>query len=451
VQRHTSSTAVPGWAFAKQTVIRVEDQYVNLRSSDKTTVVTAARAAGSGTLQGTTNMVASGGIVSFTNLSHAVATNITILFSSGSLTGATSSTITVTPAAASKLTLQQQPSATATAGAAFAQQPKIRIEDQFGNLRSSDNGTTVTASRNAGSGGLQGTTSLGAINGVVGFTNLSHNVATTITMDFNSAGLTGATSANVVVSPAGFARLQLLVPGETAAPGTVSGKIGTAMAQTAGAGYSVTVNAVDTNWNLVNTVIDTVGITSSDANPLLPGNAALNSGSGTFSVTCKTAGSRTVTATDVSDGSKTANTSPSITVNAGTFAKLQLLVPGESAAAGTASGKTGAPSAEQAGTSFNVTVNAVDGYWNLVNTATDTVGITCSDTNATLPINTALVSGTRALGVTLKTTGAWTITATDISNGSKTASTSPPINVNSGAPSKLTLQTQPSPTATAGV
>ena len=51
-------------------------------------------------------------------------------------------------------------------------------------------------------------------------------------------------------------------------------------------------------------------------------------------------------------------------------------MPGETAAAGTTTGKTGTPSAETAGTAFNVTVNAVDANWNVVNTVTDTVDIT---------------------------------------------------------------------------
>ena len=43
---------------------------------------------------------------------------------------------------------------------------------------------------------------------------------------------------------------------------------------------------------------------------VLPANAALSSGTQTFSVTFNTAGSQTVTATDVTDGGiKTANTS----------------------------------------------------------------------------------------------------------------------------------------------
>src|SRR5262249_42581687 len=141
---------------------------------------------------------------------------------------------------------------------------------------------------------------------------------------------------------------------------------GTPTSQTAGASYSVTVNAVDVNWNVVSTVTDTIGLSTTDPNPVLPVNTALAAGTKTLSLTNKTAGTWTVTATDVTDGTKTASTSPSITVNAGAFAKLQLLVPGETASPGTSTGKTGTPSAQTAGTGFNVTVNSVDANWNLI-------------------------------------------------------------------------------------
>src|ERR1043165_1031204 len=99
------------------------------------------------------------------------------------------------PGAANLLAIQTQPSATATAGVAFPQQPAIQVRDQFGNLRSAANGnadhsTVVSAVRSAGSGALQGTTSLAASNGVVTYTNLSHNVATNITIVFSSGSLT---------------------------------------------------------------------------------------------------------------------------------------------------------------------------------------------------------------------------------------------------------------------
>src|SRR5439155_25778364 len=133
---------------------------------------------------------------------------------------AVSSLFAVSPSAASRLTLQTQPSLTAIAGVAFAQQPVIRIEDQFGNLRSSDNATVLTASRNAGSGALQGTTSRAAVNGIVTFTNLSYTVAETMNLSFSSAGLTGATSSNVVVSAAAASRLTIQTqPSSTATAG----------------------------------------------------------------------------------------------------------------------------------------------------------------------------------------------------------------------------------------
>ena len=114
-----------------------------------------------------------------------------------------------------------------------------------------------------------------AVNGVATFANLSHNVANTINLSFSGSGLTSATSANIVVSPAAFTQLQLLVPGETTAPGSASGKTGTPNAQFIGTGFEVTVNAVDAYWNLIDTVSDTVGLSSSDTSATLPARSRL--------------------------------------------------------------------------------------------------------------------------------------------------------------------------------
>src|SRR5439155_1526498 len=170
-----------------------------------------------------------------------------------------------------------------------------------------------------------------------------------------------------------FTKLQLLMPGETAAPGTASGKTGTPNAQTAGTAFTVTVNAVDANWNVVTTVTDMVGITSSGTNASLPANAAFSSGTKQFSVTLNTVQTATVTATDITDGSKTASTSPSITVTAGAFAKLQLLVPGETSTPGAWSsgpGKTGMRNAPPVvGPPCTVAVTSVDSASNAVSSA----------------------------------------------------------------------------------
>src|SRR5207245_1782687 len=96
------------------------------------TTVTASRSAGSGTLQGTTSVQASDGLVTYSSLSHNVATNITIVFSSGTLANTTSTAIAISPATATSLAFATQP-AGATAGVIFATQPVVKSQDSFGN------------------------------------------------------------------------------------------------------------------------------------------------------------------------------------------------------------------------------------------------------------------------------------------------------------------------------
>src|SRR5262249_29180041 len=107
---------------------------------------------------------------------------------------------------ASQLAIQTQPSSTATAGVPFAQQPVIRTLDSAGNFIAT-NGLVVTAARGTGTGTLQGTLTATTINGVATFTNLSHNVATNITIAFTSGSLTSTTSTTIAVSPATAAQL----------------------------------------------------------------------------------------------------------------------------------------------------------------------------------------------------------------------------------------------------
>src|SRR5204863_2398857 len=87
-------------------------------------------------------------------------------------TANTSPAITVGGGTPVKLTIQTQPSSIATAGAAFAQQPVIRVEDAGGNLVATDNGRVITVARSAGTGTLQGTLTASTVNGVATFTSL---------------------------------------------------------------------------------------------------------------------------------------------------------------------------------------------------------------------------------------------------------------------------------------
>ena len=204
-----SSNAVAGVAFAQQPVVQTKDQFGNVCTADNTTIVTASRNAGAGTLLGATNMTAVNGTVTFTNLAASVASTITIDFTSGSLTPATSASIVVDPAppAPSALVISIQPSASATAGVAFAQQPVVLVYDQYGAPYTNDNATVVIASVLDGVGVLQGTTSNTVVGGVAAFTDLSHNLATNITIQFSAVGLSNTVSTTIAVSPNSADRL----------------------------------------------------------------------------------------------------------------------------------------------------------------------------------------------------------------------------------------------------
>ena len=111
--------------------------------------------------------------------------------------------------------------------------------------------------------------------------------------------VTGATSAiTVAAGPSGFS---------VTAPAIVI----------AGTAFSFTVRAIDGSGNPVTDYLGRVQFTSTDGQAVLPSNSPLTSGTGTatFSVTLKTAGTQTITATDVGTAALT-GTSNSIHVPA---------------------------------------------------------------------------------------------------------------------------------------
>jgi hypothetical protein len=317
--------------------------------------------------------------------------------------------------------------------------------DQFGIWCYQDYATIVTATRLSGSGTLQGTTSEQTIGGEATFTDLSHNVANTITLVFSAPGLTSVTSDPIVVGSAPADRLVFTTQPASASAGVPFGIQPVLRTQDRFGSFS--------SAGLPASKLVTVALTSGSGT--LSGTTTLNigtaGGNGTVAFNNLQIDSVGTNKQLTASASGLSNAVSTMFGVGAVFSKLQLLVPGETAAPGTASGKTGTPSPQVAGTPFNVTVNAVDANWNLVNTIADTVGLTSSGSNATLPANAGLVSGTRTFSVTLNTVGSQTLTTSDLTDGSKMANTSPTITVGAGTPSKLILLTQPSTTATAGV
>jgi FKBP-type peptidyl-prolyl cis-trans isomerase 2 len=173
--------------------------------------------------------------------------------------------------------------------------------------------------------------------------------------------------------------------------------------RTAGSYGTVTVTAKDANGNTNTKYTGTVHLTSSDAQAALPANytfTASDAGVHKFGLTLKTAGTRSVTATDTVTASNTGSQT-GIVVNAGAATHLAV---------------TGMVTPRTAGSYGTVTVTAKDAYGNTAKSYTGTVHLTSSDAAAALPANytfTVSDAGVHKFGVTLKTAGTKSVTATD--------------------------------------
>ncbi|MCC7374950.1 MAG: cadherin-like domain-containing protein [Verrucomicrobiales bacterium] len=212
--------------------------------------------------------------------------------------------------------------ASVTAGTPFS--VEIRALDVNGEFSNVGTNTAVSLSLDSGNGTLGGTLSGTITNGTstltlsgATYSRAESGVALTATRD-SGDNLASADSSTFAVSPGSFAKLQVLMPGQSANPGSATGKTGSPGQQTVGVALTVTVRAVDAHRNLVTNVTDTVALTSSDAGASLPANAALVGGTGDFNLTFYTAGTPTVTASDASQPSITADTGSATTVVAGT-------------------------------------------------------------------------------------------------------------------------------------
>ncbi|HKI27454.1 MAG TPA: chitobiase/beta-hexosaminidase C-terminal domain-containing protein [Candidatus Sulfotelmatobacter sp.] len=162
-----------------------------------------------------------------------------------------------------------------------------------------------------------------------------------------------------------------------------------------GFAFTFTVSALDQFNNTASTYSGTVHFTSSDAQALLPANATLTSGMGTFSATINTKGTQTLSATDTVNSTIT-GTSPGIATS-GSATHFAVVAPGSATA----------------GTAFTFVVTALDSSGNTAPTYSGTVAFNSSDGMAVLPVGSTLTNGTGSFSAILKTAGAQTITATD--------------------------------------
>jgi FlgD Ig-like domain len=349
--------------------------------------------------------------------------------SNGSIQSFTTANINMLPAGSTRFVFDNIASPV-TAGTGTS--VHVRATDASGNTVPNYNGDALLIA-NTGPGSIspeQITLVNGDWTGNVTFKGAGGQVSVTCT-DYSSPPRQG-TSNSIVVNPGPFTGLQVLLPGETPNGGTATGNTGAPVNQTAGSLFNVTVRAVDQFWNLVPTVGDHIALASSDAFANMPATAQLVGGQVLVGARLAKSGPQRIWASDTDNTGAAPDTSAPVTIVGGAFARVLILAPGESPAPGTASGRTGTPTDQSINYSFNVTVLATDQWWNPVTGVSDVVHITCSDPNATLPPNEAMVDGRAELPLRLATGGFQQITVSDVTNGSKTGSTTQVRTISSG-------------------
>ena len=341
----------------------------------------------------------------------------------GSITGATPP-ITVSAAAAGGLSVVASTGAV-TAGVSMG--VSVTAQDQYGNTVSGYTGTVHFTSSDAQAGLPGDYTFVAGDNGAHTFTGAvtlrTAGSQTVTAVDTVTSSITD-TSDPIVVSAAAASRLAVV-----ASTGAVM----------AGVPLSVSVTAQDQYGNIVTGYAGSIHFTSTDAQASLPVNysfVASDNGTHLFgnSVTLKTAGSKTLTATATGTGGISGTTTP-IVVSAVAVSRLAVVA---------------SPSAVTAGIAQSVTVTAQDQYGSTVTGYTGTVHFTSSDAQASLPGDYTFVAGDNGShifsgAVTLKTAGSWTLSATDTVTGGITG-TSAPVAVSAAAAKVLVFNQQPSNT-----
>ncbi|HYC53266.1 MAG TPA: invasin domain 3-containing protein [Gemmatimonadaceae bacterium] len=217
-----SQSAAVGTAVAAPPSVIVRDQFNNPVGAGVNVTFAVTAAANGGTIDPAatvpTNAAGIATLTSWTLGTAAGTANNTVTATIPALNVVTFNA-SGTAGSATQIVIATQPSATATAGVPFTQQPVLELRDAQNNLVTNNNSTVVTATRLGGAGSLQGTTTATAVGGVVAFTNLAHSTGSTITIQFTAGGLTSATSNNLIVS--GPDHYIVTVPATAAAGTTV--------------------------------------------------------------------------------------------------------------------------------------------------------------------------------------------------------------------------------------
>jgi len=303
--------------------------------------------------------------------------------------------------------------------AGVAQPVTITARDQFGNIAFGYRGTVF----------LIGSDSRSDLPAFYTFTAVDAG-AHTLSTTFKTAGPQSITVNDPSSTTIAGSRVDFTVSPNALATFAVTGFPAT----TAGVSQSFTVTAQDAFGNVITGYTGTVSFGSSDPQASLPAAYTFtlaDSGVHTFSATLKTAGSQSLSVSDLFN-----------TALAGTQAAIPV-----TAAAAASFTVAGFP-ATTAGVSQSFTVTARDAFGNIATGYTGTVSFSSSDAQAGLPASytfTVADAGVHTFSATLKTAGTQSIAVQD-TTAPTVAGTQAGITVTAAALARFALSVSTTPT-----
>ncbi len=346
----------------------------------------------------TVTIGASNGVATFPNVSiNAIGTDYTLVATTpgGNLTSSASGGFNVVAGAVSQLVITTEPASSATPGSPLSM--VIKAEDVNNTLVTAYSGSlTVSLTNNTTGASLLGVVPVNFINGVAtvsGLTISKPGIGYTLQA---SSGAFSMTSTPISITPAPTSQFVLSIQPTGDA--------------TAGQQFALTVMAEDAFNNVTTAYTGTIQLSSTDFAVALPSYTftALDNGVHTFFIALDTAGTQTLTATDVN------NTAVTGSLN-------EMVDPGPTTQLVASATTTPAT----AGTPVSLTFTAEDAEGNPTPDYTGTVHLTSSDALATLPADytfSVVDDGSHSFAVTLGTAGIQSVTLTDTSDSTITGS-----------------------------
>ncbi|PYO78044.1 MAG: hemagglutinin, partial [Gemmatimonadetes bacterium] len=215
-------TTVAGHQITPAVKVRALDAMGNLVPGFTANVTMAlGNNPGGGTLGGTTQVAAVGGVATFGDLSvNRTGTGYTLTASAGGFSPVTSQPFDITPGAASQLAFTVQPSNT-VAGQQIAPAVQVTALDAAGNpVPTFAGNVTVTLGNNPGGSTLSGTTAVAAVNGVASFGSLTlDKTSSGYGLTATAAGLSSTTSSSFTITAGTATQLVFGTPPSTTIAG----------------------------------------------------------------------------------------------------------------------------------------------------------------------------------------------------------------------------------------